>query len=266
MTFKSKTRITKFKEWAKNNEIFFRIIEIVVLVIVTSGSLFVSINSYELSKFQTKLTESEHQPIFDFEQNYIKQNSSVDSIIKTITIVNKGDTFTNLHVELATFYDLIYVYNNSTQKIITRLPVSGYYNTNFRSNNTDGKIMFITSQLNFPNEGISRQIMTNFKQYCNINQDWGIIEPITYIEIDYRDIYGNKQTRYYHIVDSYNNQIDDKEGEKIFNTYYNAYYSRKTIDITNYCIKNSNNYFNEMLSIAKITKNDDAFPGKELLI
>lgn len=233
-------RIEKIRSFLIVNEIFFNIITALCL---SGMALYLSYETNQFAKLQTKIAFAENQPNFYIDVAYIYNPETRKSSGKEIKIYNNSGQVQNLYSSVHSYLQITFIdsINTKHNKIV---PLMGLYSGSFANSSNLG---FITKHGAGDNNNtwlialenrIEKTLEINGYKYPNI-------EEKSYLTLEYLDFMGNKTQSAF--------DVSFGTGKYIHNTNYidslkllHNVLSKKTFDIIEYETYTENQILNRI--------------------
>jgi len=210
----------KIKSWLEENKIYF---EIFVAAALAVASFIVSWFSYQNSKYQTLISETELRPIF-FPQisqefyvwpvGFVPSDSNEHTKTRVINVINKGGVYYNLDRAAASYLEL-YLTVPGKNQVATSVPVL-YFDYSYVPDE-EGVVFKFAGYKNLDEEA------RIYAEFLNILEKKGYTGYLTFkhfLKLGYQDVFEKNQTQYFSFPHSLGGQIIDKNtGELIFKTF-----------------------------------------------
>lgn len=198
-------------------EPLFRLIEVIFLVF---GTTFVSCQANTIAQQANKIAEiqldvskEEMQPNFIIDQALEPNTHGIENANAVLYIYNTGANFSNLDVDTACIIEMNYIDgNNNLAK--QSFSLKDFYWMSRLTANTEGLLCTMYHEDNW---------QKYIKLYKDVLYDTqihaGYIDFFQYVKISYKDIYGEKHTKYYLINEIRQQLITEERGEEAFCQY-----------------------------------------------
>lgn len=202
------------RDWLERNKIFF---ETITAIFLTIMAIEVSLEANRIASYQTDILKSENLPLV-----YCVESSNYTSggYVGQLTIYNAGPPLTEFDCAVLVFYKVVYLQSSGTLDMEERtalIQLSNYYTGNLTHNPTGVLAKFSGENYIEANRAkISFCELAwepiNRTSYFPFLRD---IEIVKYINVEYKDIFGETHAETYSISSSGSRKLSNKEREKI---------------------------------------------------
>lgn len=188
--------------------------EVVITVIISIASVFISWQAYKISELQTEIAKSSSLPNISIKEMEILDEETGKPIDTVIQISNLEGRLNNYSSQIVTFLQCLYSDedNNFYQADI---PVESYYILGDKSGTNIGIIENKGTASNYSKIELLRQ---DIKIYNEGDEYLSAILK-SYLKISYVNLLGEVETIYYQTDIFETNLIDKTEGEQVFKFY-----------------------------------------------
>lgn len=202
------------RDWLERNKIFF---ETITAIFLTIMAIEVSLEANRIASYQTDILKSENLPLV-----YCVESSNYTSggYVGQLTIYNAGPPLTEFDCAVLVFYKVVYLQSSGTLDMEERtalIQLSNYYTGNLTHNPTGVLAKFSGENYIEANRAkISFCELAwepiNRTSYFPFLRD---IEIVKYINVEYKDIFGETHAETYSASSSGSRKLSNKEREKI---------------------------------------------------
>ncbi len=134
------------KKWLEDNKIY---VEMVSSIIIGIAAVMVAYASYTVSEQQLLLAEVSLQPHFHVETSYTYDQKKEEYSESDLYVFNSGAPINNAEFSVKSF--LVVDHEFKGERIVTHLPIVGYYPAQFIHQTPSGKLVTFKGHLNNEN-------------------------------------------------------------------------------------------------------------------
>lgn len=156
----------KARTWLKQNKIYF---ETLAPVSISFAALFVALASYKLADQQLKLSSINSEPNLYLKENYLYDPITKRADETELRIYNSGGEISNFSKNVSSL--LVIEQYLDTGKTLSYIPIIGYYNTSFSSEDPKGELSLVKG---FNNNAKFSDFYFNF-QSSKLRDKYGFI-------------------------------------------------------------------------------------------
>jgi len=195
-----------FKDKLENNKIYF---EVLVTLLLSIMAIIVSVQSNRIADNQTMIMKEQALPQFRINKIQIYNEEIGKYTDDNIVIYNQGGILYDFSHKTAVYMNLQYK-NKDNLYQTKRIPLKDYYKFNSVTGNGKGLLVTIGGNQNHQ-KIVDAESNNNYSIQIDIKQ---------YVNLNYKDIFGEYHTDYYYIpAVGWSNQLSHENGKEIFKKY-----------------------------------------------
>ncbi|MBV2123412.1 MAG: hypothetical protein KUF74_18365 [Candidatus Thiodiazotropha sp. (ex Ctena orbiculata)] len=134
------------KKWLENNKIY---MDVVSSILIGAAAVMVAYASYTVSEQQLLLAEVSLQPHFHVETSYTYDQKKEKYSESDLYVFNSGAPINNAEFSVKSF--LVIDHEFKGERVVTHLPIIGYYPAQFTHQTPSGKLVTFKGHLNNEN-------------------------------------------------------------------------------------------------------------------
>lgn len=204
------------RDWLERNKIFFETITVIFLTIM---AIVVSVEANRIASYQTDILKSENLPFVSCVE---RSNYTSSGYVEQLTIYNAGAPLTEFDCDVLVFYKIMYVQSAGALDIEGRtalIQLSNYYTGGLTHNLAGVGVLVEFSGENYIEANRAKISFCelawepiNRTSYFPFLID---IEMIKYVNIEYKDIFGETHAETYSVSSSGSRKLSNNEKEII---------------------------------------------------
>lgn len=213
-----------FSVFLEKNKIY---IEIFLIISLSVMSISIATNANIIALNEIEIQKAHNQPIFIFNETRYG-----NGYYQKLEVYNVGAPLNNFNIFPITFIKIWSYENNKYKEIM--IPIS-YYSIGTRTESDNSELIEFFASDTKPEDGNYYRMSKAIEGFYDISRDNNLSYGMNfdkYVNIAYKDIYGEEHSDLYVVSDLYPHKISSEKKETILMDFNNSMYSLNVEDLT----------------------------------